>query len=670
MDTIELARKMAKYNQTEDAQRAYFLVLQEVNGKNPDLELEAASYIFFSEGNYQTAYTTFVSLYNRGYFQNELMDLMTQAFYLPNIEEQKKQYEKNCQLLSRYPYLFRKDFLPFEELPIQFFPFNDRGVLPYYRAENCFGEYIDFSDPVIDRYFFKNLENPILAEDVYSQYQLEYLRDNVRRSEWIGRENHIYLHYTDWAVFCAHLACLSFQKVLKAKQFVFLIEKEISQYPIDFQARFGIDYTKFKPRPVKIQEINRLIWHTQLSTHNGGDFFNEVFYGHPNLLIIDSIMFENVKQIIQEIRENLPRSGAQKHPLFRHLREIKSPSDKDCLVAVFLYDPTYGHRPDPTCRIVPALFFQPHFGNIIYDAKVVDTQKGWTTLASEQFEEIRNSSLFRGFPYIKTFTPMRRITTSFAASTRYTFSQMRLSQEEGNDENIGVWPDLINLRILNRSFMVDPWNKLYHDSILVRFEDGKLNPKATFTALAEFLDIPYTESMTYCNTRNGINIAAIEGAVAGFDPTSVYKTYDNFAGIAEREYLEFFFRDAYAFYGYDFQYYKGEPVDEAWVREKISQFDITDGLIADSWENTLRNEGKLSVIKETESSCQEIGVEKTEENIQEFVQKVLEQYNVKRLELAKALLDGLNFINGQGQPLQMMKPLKLDPALLEQPLYH
>ena len=28
---------------------------------------------------------------------------------------------------------------------------------------------------------------------------------------------------------------------------------------------------------------------------------------------------------------------------------------------------------------------------------------------------------------------------------------------------------------------------------MVRFEDGKLNPKATFTALAAFLDIPYTE---------------------------------------------------------------------------------------------------------------------------------------------------------------------------------
>jgi len=36
----------------------------------------------------------------------------------------------------------------------------------------------------------------------------------------------------------------------------------------------------------------------------------------------------------------------------------------------------------------------------------------------------------------------------------------------------------------------------------------------------------------------------------------------------------------------------------------------------------------------------------------------------------KTLLRGLQFINRNGQPLHMMPLLKLDPALLEQPLYH
>ncbi len=78
--------------------------------------------------------------------------------------------------------------------------------------------------------------------------------------------------------------------------------------------------------------------------------------------------------------------------------------------------------------------------------------------------------------------------------------------------------DIMAQRLLNRSYLIDPWNRLYRDSVLVRFEDGKLNPRATFTALAEFLDLPYTESMTYCSSRKGIDPESLEGNARGFDP--------------------------------------------------------------------------------------------------------------------------------------------------------
>ena len=48
MDTIEIARRLAELGQTEEAQAAYSLVLQEAAERNPELELEAASYLFFS----------------------------------------------------------------------------------------------------------------------------------------------------------------------------------------------------------------------------------------------------------------------------------------------------------------------------------------------------------------------------------------------------------------------------------------------------------------------------------------------------------------------------------------------------------------------------------------------------------------------------------------------
>lgn len=649
MDTIEIARRLAELGQTEEAQAAYSLVLQEAAERNPELELEAASYLFFSQGNYQVAYTAFVSLYNRGFYQTELMDLMTQAFYLPNAEDQKKRYARNCAALAKYPYLFREDFPDFEALPVQFFPFNDEGYIPFFKAEHRFGAYVNFNDPVIDRYFFRDLDKPVLARDVFSQYQLEYLNDNVRKSEWVGRENHIYLHYTDWTTFCAYLQCLELRPLLSEKKLVFLMEGEIEQYPIDFHARFGIDYAQYPVRPIGIGEVTRMIWHTQLAAHNGGDFFNEIFYGHPNLLSYESIMFDHIQKAVAEVKTNWRKLDWLTPRLRRQLSQLKHPSEKDFLVALFLNRQDISGSLDHGSRIAPALFFQPHFSNMIYDIRESEL-KGAPMLYSEQYEAIRTSPLFHGFRYIKTFTPMRRITTSYAASVRFMLDR------EAQGENVKVVPDVLAQRLVNRSFMVDQWDRLYRDSVLVRFEDGKLNPRATFTALAEFLDLPYTESMTYCSSRKGIDPESLKGNARGFDPATVYRTYDEFANDEERAFLEYFLRDAYEYYGYDFHYYQGEPVDEAWIEQKIRGFTCLDGYIEKSYQDVVQSK--------------EISFKNGETPIDVTAVAPIPGYQSNRRRIADFLLRGLRFVNKQGQPLKMMRPLKLDPALLEQPLYH
>lgn len=657
MTPIEIARRLAEIGQTQDAQRAYALVLQQEE-KTPEEELEAAQYIFFSKGNYRVAYTTFVSLYNRGLFQDDLMNLMTQAFYLPNAKQQRRRYRDNCERLERYPYMFRKEFPDFDQLPIQFFPFDDNGYLPYYRKENRFGNYINFNDPVIDRYFFKDLENPILAKDVYSQYQLEYLNDNVRKSEWIGRENHIYLHYTSWPVFCAYLQCLKFRELLLERKLVFLMEEQVDQYPIDFKTRFGVDYSKYPVKPLAIREIKRLIWHTQLSAHNGGDFFNEIFYGHPNLLALESVMFDDTCQEAEKLLKCL--SGLKKGEQFVseamcELVEIPNPTMKDALVTLFFNrKEETGQNVDPAARIVPALFFQPHFSNICFEI-IRDKKTGKTVLHSEEYERICKSPMFQEFKYIKTFTPMRRPTTSYGATVRFTYQQACFQEEE-----IGIVSDIALNRLLNRSFMIDPQDRLYRDSVLVRFEDGKLNPKATFTALAEFLDLPYTQSMTYCSGVSGINPESLPGNDLGFDPAAIYRTYDEYVNDADRAVLEYFLRDVYQYYGYDFHYYKGETVNQAWLEEKLNGFTNLDQHIFDACRNFVRE--KLLEKNCTEEEADRVG----EKQAREFV----ERYHDNRLYAVGILMQGLHFVNQNGQPLHFMKKLALDPALLEQPLYH
>lgn len=669
MKVMEMAHRLAELGQKEKAQKAYELALSQ--GELEPLEqLEAASYLFFSKGNVQAAYTVFVELYNGGHFQQELMNLMEQAFYQPNVKMLRKRYERNCKVLKQYPYCFREDFPAFEELPFRFFPFDNKGYLPYFPLQKQFGEYVNFNDPKVDRYFFKDLEKPIFAEDVFSQYQLEYLNDNVRKSEWVGKENHVYLYYTDWTAFCAYLQCLDLRDLLKEQKLVFLFEEEKAQYPIDFKERFGIDYSQYSVKPVGVREVKKLIWHTQLATHNGGDFFNEILYGHPNLLAMDSIMMESVEEVVNENMANWKKDHSKfvDGPLLSLMRHVKDPTEKDFLVAIFLTAENHNQW-DPSSRIVPALLFQPHFPNMVYEIpRSEDGKRG--TLYSKQYEEIRKSPLFTGFKYVKTFTPMRRITTSYAASTRFAYRGGCEHNATDNNETKQIMSDILCIRMLNRSFMVDPWDRLYHDSVLVRFEDGKINPKATFTALAEFLDIPYTESMTYCSTLRGINVPAVDDPIAygGFDLAPVYNTYDDYADDDDRALLEYCMRDAYEFYGYDFHYYHGDPVDDAWIEEKARGAIHLDRYVVELNKNTY----EAALQEELEKSGEDVQENQEKIEIQATLQAQLDvkRYQENRIRAAKALEKIQLFINREGQLLQMMTPLKLDPELLEKPLYH
>ena len=173
--------------------------------------------------------------------------------------------------------------------------------------------------------------------------------------------------------------------------------------------------------------------------------------------------------------------------------------------------------------------------------------------------------------------------------------------------------------------------------------------------LAEFLDIPYTESMTYCSSRLGLNPESLKGNARGFDPATVYRTYDEYANDDERAFLEYFMRDIYEACGYSFHYYKGEPVDEAWVRDKIDGF-------------TTLNSYIIRSLRECFGEVRVNGVRA--DNNEQAIAQHIEGLNQNRMRIAELLLKNPRFVTRQGQPLRMIPVLHPDPALLEQPLYH
>lgn len=668
MTLVEIARRLAELGEAEKTLEAYAKALKQ-ESIAPDERLEAACAVFQYGDDYKMAYDAFLTLYREGQFKEDVFAILTDAFYTPNVKLQKKRYEKNCKLLANYKYLFRKDFLPFEELPVQFYPYDDNGVLPFYKAEERFDPYTDIKEPIIRHYFFKDLEKPVLATDIFSQYELEYLRDNVRRSDWVARENHIYLHYTNWGEFCAWLQVLDVKPLLEEEKIVFLIGEEISQYPIDFKERFGIDYSQYPVKPIGIREVNKIIWHTQLHAHNGGDFFNEILDDHPNLFAGTSLIFEDHLELTDKLVDTAREIAASNGELdwgketkerygellLRELVSLKPITRKDAFVAIYLGNSDFCKHLSYAERIVPVVMFQPHdyYTDFGWEAHPA----GGLKMISKAFEEIKQSGLVQQFKYIKTFTPMRRPTTSHAATLR--FMNIQVERGKSNDPDVGDKPlvvkdELFN-RFMNRTFMVSPMERLFADSRLVRFEDAKLNPTAVFTALAEFLDIPYTESMTYCS-----DIRGRMSHETGFRTETVYKTYDEFCDPHERRLIEYLLRDAYEEYGYSFEQYDGSPMSLEELENLLEQCTCNFEWSEKSWWKMRDRFEEIHDLHGEELDCK----------IRETYAEDLEKCKTKRRLAVKILSYGMPFCDENGEPLQFMKQLELDPNLLEQPLYH
>lgn len=665
MTMVEMARALADLGQTDKALEAYTAALKQTNVVDEE-RLEAACAVLQYGEDYRPAYDAFLALYRSGVLRENVLSILTEAFYLPNVRKQEKQYKKNCKLLQSYPYLFRRDFLPFEALPLQFFPYDDTGVLPFCRREECFQEYTNVTNPVVTHYFFKDLEHPVLAHDIFSQYELEYLKDNVRRSDWVGRENHIYLHYSDWGTFCAYLALLDMRPVLEEEKVVFLIEDEETLYPIDFKARFGIDYRQCPVKPFHIREFHKLIWHTQLSSHNGGDFFNEILHDHPHLVMETSILFRGLMESFQSLcRIAAEHTGEEiswdeetrrsfNPDVLQQLATLRHVSVKDAMVAYYLGRWEAVEQLDPSARIVPALFFQPHFAQMNAE---------WTTDCQEAIQietnagrELEASGIFQQFRYIKTFTPLRRPTTSYAATVRFNEQSAEGMLHSPEYEGCIIESDdPLVIRLLNWTFLVDGKSRAFADSRLVRFEDAKQNPTAVFTALAEFLDIPYTESMTYCSDKDGRDPAGV-----GFSTAAVHRTYDEFADVYERRLIEYLMREVYQTYGYDFHYYDGKPMTSEQIDELLERCQTA---LAFSRRTMLLCRDRIGAQKKLEG-------EALDAYIEELWQTCQREFHAKRQIMVKILRSGLPFCNENGDPLHFMTPLTLDSALLETELYH
>jgi len=543
----------------------------------------------FEAEKYRDALLSMISLYREGYQETQILDILEEACFLPNAEEMQYNYQENIKALRKYPFVLGKGFCEFEELPFQLYIISETEFYVFQKKEKRFTELYQFDDGKPFDLYAKSLNSILFLENEKNISHLRYLNDNIRKSEDLAYDNHIYLFYSTFEELAKLLVATQLDGLLTDQKFVFLFGEENRCCPIDFKTKFGIDYGSYAPKRLSVEDIKRIIFGWKIENVAGNTFLAGIMDFHPNLITIPELMMssfvnfyneqlrgESVLSVITKLK-GLPDQASQKDfirklvhvedkrkskHILRELNRVTAnqflsvledvlsdivyPKASEWLIGIYLAF-SYCHKREFDQRFIPALFVYPH-DDIFY-------------LAGIQRESLNfYFDLIQEFPYHKIISLIRDPVTQAGAVTNF----MTKGHENAHNANGEIQMDpfycMVFGTILPKDFYFLLEHPLYQDIGVVRFEDLKLNPEATFASMAEFLNLPVTESM-YQTTECGLSANGVNGegkTFPGFDPAPVFKEYQQYLSVFDKYRIELLLSQLYEAYGYKAKYYDGQ----------------------------------------------------------------------------------------------------------------
>lgn len=512
----------------------------------------------FKSGASAKASQILMTVYNNNGEQEKqyAMSLMKKFCYEPYEAMLKMNYENNICLLKEYPYFWRKDFIDFEELPFLLFVVDDYYIIFDKKTDKFVCKY-DGKSKKNMRYFFENLDEALKIKNEDNLYNLAFLADNVRRSEDVAMDNHIYLLYDSWEPLQRVMQMGDLSSLLTEKKFVFLVGQEnFSRYPIDFKACFGIDYESMEPAIVRIEELKRIcFWfkHAYSGTALGcgvldASRFTSVFCEFNTPVWGDMV---NGISVLQYVVENAVFSTPDKEFSIKELlhlvessestmknkdilgclrwvteafpdREIWSFIDMFKAFFVYLYKDT-----SRKSRIVPLIVFEPHL----------------------EYPSLCYNFMYK-FLYVSTLTSIRNPIVTFARCYQYghlgrnkRMTQYYLAAEYAHASS------------LSKELRENYWG--------YRFEDMKAQPEKVIRGLCRILNIPFEESLLQVDVpmkdlSNNI--------VRGFDQAPLHRDISPVLSEFDQMRLKIFYAPILKYYGYPEFPFHIHPISEKLVR--------------------------------------------------------------------------------------------------------
>lgn len=546
----------------------------------------------FETQNFREAILNLVMLYEKGYRKTQILEILNEACYEPNVEEMRANFQENVELLENYPFVLGEITRKFEELPYQLYMISETEFYIFNKKKECFTEIYQFDDGSQFDLHSKEIDSVLFLENEANYSRLRFLNDNLRRSEDLGYDNHIYLFYNSFDDLVKLLLVAPLNQLLVEQKFLFLLGEKNRVCPICFERRFGIDYTKHAPQRLRVEEIKRIIFGWKIENFSGTSFLADIMDFHPDLItipdckaysfydfytnqlkgktasevvfylnalpdtdneksFISSLVYCQSETISKELSDEFNRISSKEflNELALMLNGIEYPSAKEWLVGIYLaYSNCHGRK---FGRVVPALFVYPH-DDMFYLARI----------RRENIELY--FSIIQSFPYHKIIALIRDPVTQAGSLINFAINGHPLAKNEQGEIQSDLFRSFAFSAILPKDYYFPINHPLYQDIAVIRFEDLKLNPEATFESMAEFLNIPVTESMyhtTWCGLeRSGVTT---ENAVFdGFDPAPVYKKYDKYLSLFDKYRIEILSRNCMQAYGYQHKYYDGQPFSD------------------------------------------------------------------------------------------------------------
>lgn len=496
------------------------------------------------------AFTALAQAYNaqpeaNAQLKQEIFSQLYAQHYAPHAAQLKETYERNVQALLDYPYFWDKDFTAFADLDFLLFPLPDGTFYLYDREQDRFVGQYDGTTAQQMRYFFQDLSQALQVADEDNLYNLTFLFDNVRRSEDIAKDNHIYLMYNSWQPLQRVMQVGALQPILEHTKFVFLVgEHNHARYPIDFAQDYGINYRKMRIQPLRIEEINRIVFN-QYYPYSGTCFLGGIFHNSSYVLSFSAwTFFEASPEIVDTFVKWIKTPEATVHvPTF--LNELKQHIGgfvgTGHVEIVQVLPGVLGDRQTITVhelfkavmiaatmvsqvlegkmylnRISPIIYFDPHQANF------------------DLYYE-----LLKHFKYTTVFSPVREpIMTFFRA-----FASMGPRDEP-------LVKSILN-STYEHSLHIPKWltNQGFK---VVRFEDLKLNSVKALHALCRALNFPYQKQLTvddigiWCVMTNN----EYKDRVFGFEQNALKRDISHMLTDFDRERLNLFYWPIHKLFGY------------------------------------------------------------------------------------------------------------------------